>query len=85
MTKTFEQLPEVKKVEYCENFIKAQFTDHDCKGIYTDLMFDLAEKAGLYIKGVYGSVFSQALENTVNVESRSESDGNYTYSVFTLK
>ena len=85
MTKTFEQLPEVKKIEYCENFIKAQFKKHDCKGIYTNLMFDMAEKAGLYIKGVYGSAFSQALENTVNVESKCDVNGNYAYSVFTLK
>lgn len=85
MTKTFEQLPEVKKIEACENFIKAQFKKHDCKGIYTNLMFDMAEKAGLYIKGVYGSAFSQALENITNVESRYDVDGKYIFSVFTLK
>lgn len=73
------------KVEWCENFIKEQFKKHNCKGIYTNLMFDMAEKAGLYIKGVYGSAFSQALENVTNVKNEYDINGNYIYSTFVLK
>ena len=73
------------KVEWCEKFIKAQFEKHNCKGIYTNLMFDMAERAGLYIKGTYGSAFSQALENVTNVKDEYDINGNYAYSVFVLK
>ena len=85
MNKTFEELPEIKQIEACENFIKKQFEKHTCRGIYTGLMFDMAAKAGLYIKGVYGSVFSEALGNVTNVEDVTDINGNYAYSVFVLK
>ena len=73
------------KVEWCENFIRAKFQDKNCHGIYTNLMFEMAERAGLYIKGTYGSAFSQALENITNVEIAKDINGNFAYSYFTLK
>lgn len=85
MNKTFEELPEIKKIEACENFIKKQFEKKSCRGIYTNLMFDMAARAGLYIKGVYGSAFSEALGNVTNVEDVTDINGNYSFSVFVLK
>lgn len=80
----FEMLPEVKKIEACENFIKKQFEKRGCKGIEINCMFDMAERAGLYTKGIYGSVFSQALENVTTVETITNENGNYLYTVFRL-
>ena len=73
------------KIEWCENFIKAFFRKHNCKGVYTKLMFEAAEKAGLYTRDTYGSNFSKALENTVEVNSVQNANGEYAYSVFRLK
>lgn len=83
--KSFESLPEVKKITACENFIRKQFKKHNCKGIRTELMFEEAEKAGLYVKGVFGSVFSQALANTTTVETYADENGDFLYSTFQLK
>lgn len=73
------------KVEWCENFIRALFKKYNCKGIYTKLVFNAAEDAGLYVKGTYGSSFSQALENLTNVKCAYDTNGNYAYSYFELK
>ena len=73
------------KTEWCENFIRKYFEKHNCRGIYTELMFNEAEKAGLYIKGTYGSPFSIALANTTKVENINDEKGNFLYSVFVLK
>ena len=72
------------KVEWCENFIKAYFKKHNCKGVYTKLMFEEAEKAGLYVKGTYGSPFSEALSRTTKVVSNYDLNGDYAYSSFEL-
>lgn len=77
------------KIEWCENFIRAQFKKHsrgiECKGIEANLMFDMAAKAGLYEKGTFGSSFSQALENTVDCEPICDVNGNFAYHCFRLK
>lgn len=85
MNKTYEELPEVEKIAFCEEFIEKLYEAHDCKGIEINVMFDLAEKAGLYTKGVYGSAFSQALDNVVNVVWIHNESGDWIYSVFRLK
>lgn len=73
------------KIEWCENFIRAQFKKHQCKGIERNCMFDMAARAGLYEKGIYGSPFSQALANTVDCEAVQDVNGNFAYHCFRLK
>ena len=73
------------KVEWCENFIRAFFKKHNCKGVYTKLMFEAAERAGLYTKDTYGSSFSKALEATVDVKAVQDIHGEFAYHVFRLK
>lgn len=72
------------KVEWCENFIKALFAKKQCKGIYTELFWKLAEKSGLWERGTYGTPMSEALTKLTTVEDRRDDDGNYMYSVFRL-
>lgn len=72
------------KVEWCENFIKAIFIKHNCKGIYTELFWELAEKSGLWVRGSYGSAMSKALVNIAAVETIEDVEGNYLYSIFKL-
>jgi hypothetical protein len=72
------------KVEWCENFIRAYFKKHNCKGVYTKLMFEEAEKAGLYVKGTYGSSFSEALSRITKVVDNYDINGDYAYSSFEL-
>lgn len=72
------------KVEWCENFIKSVFYKYKCKGIYTEHFWDLAEKSGLWECGTYGSPMSVALSNLTTVESVTDDDGNYLYTVFRL-
>jgi hypothetical protein len=72
------------KIEWCENFIRAYFKKHNCKGVYTKLMFEEAEKAGLYVKGTYGSPFSEALSRITKVVDNYDINGNYAYSSFEL-
>lgn len=72
------------KVEWCENFIRAYFKKHNCKAVYTNLMFDEAEKAGLYVKGTYGSTFSEALCRCCNVVNTYDINGDYAYSCFEI-
>ena len=72
------------KIEWCENFIKSLFEDKRCKGIYTGLFWELAEKSGLWERGTYPSPMSKALSNLTRVEIISDNDGNYLYTVFKL-
>lgn len=53
-------------------------------GIECNLFWELAEKAGLWIRGTYGSPMSEALSKLTRVETVS-SNGQYCYSVFKLK
>lgn len=75
------------KVEWCENFIRSQFSErhYQCSGIEVNLFFYLAEAAGLWKRGTYGSPMSQALENVCTVESVLNEAGEFAYNVFRLK
>ena len=77
------------KVEWCENFIKAQFTKHHAfpglnAGIEVGCFWKKAEASGLWERGTYGSPMSVALSNLTKVETISDDDGNYCYTVFKL-
>lgn len=78
-------MKKVIKVEWCENFIKSVFKKHKCKGIYTGLFWDLAEKSGLWERGTYGTPMSEALSKLTTVEIITDDYGNYIYAVFRLK
>lgn len=76
------------KVEWCENWIKAQFTKHHAfpgpnAGIEVNYFWDIAERSGLWVRGTYGSPMSQALENLVKVETVNH-DGEFCYNVFRM-
>jgi len=75
------------KVEWCENFIKAQFKKLPgfAKGIERNCFFKMATEAGLYTPGTYGSPMSQALGNLTEVKMIQDDKGNYLYSAFYLK
>lgn len=80
------------KVEWCENFIRGQFSErhhafagNPVAGIEVNLFFHLAEAAGLWIRGTYGSPMSQALEKLCIVESVLDTEGEFAYNVFRLK
>ena len=52
------------KVEWCENFIRARFTKHHPfpgGGIEVGCFWNMAERAGLWERGTYGSPMSIAL------------------------
>lgn len=75
------------RVEWCENFIKAQFTKHHAflgpnAGIETNYFWKLAEASGLWVRGTYGSPMSMALGNLCKVDTVSDESGNYCYTVF---
>ena len=72
-------------IKACEDFIIRTFKEHGYRGIETNLLFKMAEEAGLYVKDSYGSDFSKALSNTVDIQVSCDIDGDYLYSVFILK
>ena len=74
------------KVEWCENWIKAQFKKlpFENGGIYTGLFWDKAEKSGLWVRGTYGWPMSEALEKLTKVETVHDNEGNFLYNVFKL-
>ncbi len=74
------------KVEWCENWIKAQFKKlpFENGGIYTGLFWDMAEKSGLWVRGTYGTPMSKALSKLTKVEIIRDDQGNYLYAVFRL-
>lgn len=65
-------------------WIIKQFVDRDCLGIECNCMFEMAEKAGLYTKGTYGSDFSKALEQVCIVDSVLRGN-DWLYNVFRLQ
>ena len=75
------------KVKWCENFIKKVFEriPFENGGIEINCFWNKAEKSGLWERGTYGTPMSQALEKMVNVETVSDENGNYLYTVFRLK
>ena len=74
------------KVEWCENFIKAAFRKlyFNNGGIEINCFWDMAEKSGLWVRGTCGSPMTQALSNLTTVESVTDGNGHYLYSVFKL-
>lgn len=91
--KEAKKVAEVVKVEWCESFIRAQFTKHHAfpgpnAGIETNCFWDAAEASGLWTRGTYGTPMSYALENLTTVESVTRSVNGetiYCYSVFKMK
>lgn len=72
-------------IKASENYIKAFFKKHDCRGVYTECLFEDAARRGLYVPGTYGSPFSQALANVTEVEAIHDDNGEYIYSIFKLR
>ena len=77
------------KVEWCENFIRAQFTKHHAfpgpnAGIEINCFWKMAEKSGLWERGTYGSPMSEALGNLTVVDSVHDDEGNVLFNVFRL-
>lgn len=77
------------KVEWCEKWILGRFTKHHAfpgiGGIEVHLFWDMAEKAGLWIRGTYNTPMTEALEKLCQVETIHDSDGNFAYNVFRLQ
>ena len=80
-------MAKVIKVEWCENWIKAKFAKHPFPGggFERNHFFDMAEKAGLWVRGTYGSSFSEALANLCEAETVKDGNGNFCYFAFKLK
>lgn len=74
------------KVEWCENWIKSKFKKLPsfATGFETHHFFDMAEAAGLWVRGTYGSPMSEAIEKLTEVEFVSDENGNFMYNVFRL-
>lgn len=77
------------KVEWCENFIKAQFTKHHAfpgpnAGIEVNFFWKMAETSGLWERGTYGFPMSKALGNLTKVEVVQDDQGNPLFTVFKL-
>lgn len=74
------------KIEWCRNFIKAAFAriPFDNGGIEISYFWNMAEKSGLWERGTYGTSMSKALEELVKVETISDENGNYLYTIFSL-
>lgn len=78
------------KVEWCENWIKAQFTKHHAfpgpnAGIEINHFWEKAEKSGLYERGTYGTPMSEAVHKLTRIVDVRGEDGNIIYSVFQRK
>lgn len=72
------------KVEWCENFIKKTFEKKQCTGIEVNCFWNMAERAGLGVRGTYGTPMSEALERLTKVETVSDDNGKFLYHVFRL-
>lgn len=74
------------KVEWCENWIRAKFAKLPFPngGIEVNLLWNMAEAAGLWVRGTYGTPMSDALAKLTKVESVQDEQGNFLYNVFRL-
>ena len=75
--------------EECDNQYTAAFTKHmppqlKNPGIEVDYFWTLAERAGLWVCGTYGSPMSIALDNLCTVESVCDGEGHWMFNVFRL-
>lgn len=84
MNKYYKMLPEELKIKACKEFIKDVYKNKDCRGVLVSLMFDMAEREGIYDKGTYGTPFSIALKETTIIECVHDASGQYLYSIFVL-
>lgn len=75
------------KVEWCKNWIKHTFEKRVPKGggIEINCFWRMAEAAGLWERGTYGSPMSVALLDVCIVDSVSNDEGEYQFSVFRLR
>ncbi|MBS1402254.1 MAG: hypothetical protein HPZ79_04620 [Oscillospiraceae bacterium] len=75
------------KVEWCENFVRSKFKKLPFPngGIEVSCFFKMAQDAGLYQLGTYGSPMSRALEELTQVGSIHDDEGNFLYNIFKLK
>lgn len=73
------------KVEWCENWIRATFAKLPFKngGIEAEYFWQMAERAGLWVRGTYDSPMSEALWKLTKVETVSR-NGEFCYNVFRL-
>lgn len=74
------------KVEWCKNWIQNKFDNHPIKGggFECNHFWDMAEGAGLWIRGTYGTPMSKALSEMTRVETIQDADGNFGYNAFKL-
>ena len=74
------------KVEWCENWIKSKFEKLPsfANGFECSHFFDMAEAAGVWVRGTYGSPMSEALEKLTFVDIVCDEDGNFKYHAFRL-
>jgi hypothetical protein len=74
-----------KKITWCENWLKATFAKlpEGITGIERNLLFELAEKAGLYTKNTFGSELTVALSNVgIKVKTVNDDNGEFSYHAF---
>lgn len=74
------------KVEWCKNFIIKQFEKlpYENGGIEINCFWNEAEKAGLWIRGTYGSPMSKALGELTKVKTVCDENGNLLFRTFKL-
>lgn len=74
------------KVEWCKNWIKHTFQKlpYENGGIEVNCFWNMAEKAGLWIRGTYGSPMSIALGELIKVEIIQDENRDFLYNVFKL-
>ena len=74
-------------VEQCENFIRSKFNKlpFPNSGIEINHFFKMADGAGLYEHGTYGSPMSNALSKLTTVEAIQDDEGNFLYHVFRMQ
>ena len=78
---------ETRYIELCKDFIKDVFNEKCLPGggIETNCFWKLAEESGLWIRETYGTAMSKALEALTDVLSVNDENGNYLYTIFTMK
>ena len=74
------------KIEWCENWLKKAFAKlpNGITGIERDLLFSMAEKAGLYEHDTYGAPLTEALTNLTKCDVVNDANGNFAYHTFRI-